>query len=273
MERRPGEQRLKLDEGQRRRAHVYGHGIEARYRHGSTDHLHDPLTLDGQGQARGQIHPLHQHHGEPGEGLRQQVPRVDESREGVAVSAHGQGDGPIAAALVAPADEPADGADGKRQQAQAVDKGPEGHGAQEYAPGPGAGPAQGQQEQPAPQQQRRGEQGQQRPPILLPAYQQGRDQQAAYPPRQAQEPGPLPEGKEVPERPQQRHRPRPPGPQGHAAQCPGEPQQQPIHGEVVQQKPFQTDPHATSTTSTVMSSCWPRRWAAAMSSSAMRSRG
>ena len=274
MERRRREQRLKIHQRQGRAPHVHGHGRLSRPRfHRGADHLHDPLPRHGQGPARGQLHPLHQHHRQARKGLRQQVARVHQGGKGGSRLAHLQGDGPGAAALVPPLDQIPDGPDEGRQQAQAVNGRPQGHGAKEHPAGPGPGPTQGQEQQPAAQEQGRGEQGQQGPKILPSTHQQGRDQQAGDPPQGAQEPGPFPQGQQVPEGPQQGREGRPARVHGHPAQGPRQPQQQPIHGEVVQQKPLQGDPHATSTTMTVMSSRWPLSRAAAMSSSAMRSRG
>ena len=157
MERRPGEQRLKLDERQGRRAHIHGHGLGPRRRYRAPDHLDDASALHNEGPTGGQVHPLHQHHRQAREGLRQQVPRIHKGGEGVGLTAYGQGDGPDAAPLIPPMDQKPDGADGERQQAQAVDGGSEGHGAQQDPARPGAGPAQGQEQQPAPQQQGRGQ--------------------------------------------------------------------------------------------------------------------
>lgn len=273
MERRPGEQRLKIDEGQGRRPHEHGHGVLSRCFHRGPDHLHDAPALYAERQARGQVDPLRQHHGEAREGLRQQVPRVHEGGERMGLPAHRQLHGPSAAFLVPAMDQKPDGADEEGQQTEAVDRRPEGHGAREHAPCPGTPLAQGEEQQPAPQQQGRREQGQEGAQVLLSTDDQRRRQQAAYPARQAQELRPLAQSDQVPHRPQQRHGRRPSGTDGHPAQGPRQLQQQPVHGEVVQQKPFQADPHATSTTKTVMSSRWPRPLAAAMISSAMRSRG
>lgn len=274
MERRPGEQRLKIHQRQGRNAHVHGHGRLSRPRlHRAFDHLHDPLPRHRKGPSGGQLHPLHQHHRQAREGLRQQVPRVHESGEGMPFVAHRQHDRSQAPSLVSPLNEVADGADEGRQQAQAVDGRPQGHRAQEDAAGPGARPVQGEQEQSAAQQQGREEQGKEPAQILPAAQEQGRRQQARHPPRGAQEPGPPVQGHQVPESPQQGRERRPARGHGQAAQGPGQLQQQPVHGEVVQQKPLQGDPHATSTTMTVMSSRCPFRRAASIRSSAMRSRG
>ena len=273
MERRPGEQRLKLNERQGRGAHVHGHGLAACHLHGAPDHLDDAPALHGKGQARGQVDPLHQHHGQAREGLRQQVPRIHEGGEGMGLPSHGQCDGPGAAPLIPPMDEISDRADEGWQQAQAIDSDSEGQRTQQHPARPGAGPAQGQEQQSASQQQRRSEQGQQGPQILLAADEQRRHQKAGDPPRKTQEPGPLAEGQEVPHRPQQ-GRTRRPGPRHRRpAQGSGQLQQEPVHGEVVQQEPLQADPHATSTTMIVMSSRCPFCRAASMRSSASRSRG
>ena len=274
MERRPGEQRLKIDERQGRTPHEHGHARLPRPRdHYGRDHLHDPLPRHWQRPPRGQLHPLHQHHRQTGEGLRQQVPRVHEGDEPVLLPAHRQGDGPGAAPLVPPVDQIPDGADQGRQQTQAVDRRPEGHGAQEHAARPGARSAQGEKQQPAPQQQGRQQQRQQGPQKRSAVQEQGRGQQAARPPRQAQQPGPPAEGQQVPRRPHEGREGRPPRRHRRPAQGGGQPDQQPVHGEVVQQKPFQGDPHATSTAKMVMSSRWPRHLASAITASAMRSRG
>ena len=273
MERRSGEQRLKIVERQGRRPHIHGHGFQSLHLHDAPYHLDDAPAFYRKRQARRQIHALRQHHGQAREGLRQQIPRVREGGEGVGPPARRQPDGQDPAFLVPAMDQKPDGPDQQGQQAQAVDRRPQGHGAEKHPAGPGARPPQRQQEQPAPQQERRREQGQDRAQKLLSADNQRGDQEASDPARQAQKLWPPAEGQQIPRRPQQRHGRRPPGADGHPAQGPRQLQQQPVHGEVVQQKPFQADPHATSTTKTVMSSRWPRPFAAAMSSSAMRSRG
>ena len=246
MERRRRQQRLKINERQGRSTHVHGRRLSIRPRlHRGPDHLHHPLPRHRQGQPRRQIDPFRQHHGQARKGLRQQVPRIHEGGEGMSPAAHRQGDGAKTASFVAPADQIPDYVDEGWQQAQAVDRRPHGHRAQEHPAGPGARLPQSQQQQPASQQQRCGEQGQQRPEILPAAQHQRR---------------------------QQRERRPAPG-DGHPAQGSGQPQQQPVDGEVVQQKPFQGDPHATSTTMTVMSSRWPFPFAAMRRASAIRSRG
>lgn len=272
MERRRREQRLKIPQGHGRRSHEHGRLLLS-HRHRGPDHLDDAPAFHGQRPPRGQFHPLHQHHGQAGEGLRQQVSRIHEGGEGVFFPPHGQGDGPAAAPLIPPLDQAPNGPDGGRQQAEAVDGDPEGQRPQQHAPGPGAGTAQGDQEQRAAQQERRKQERQEGAPILPSAQHQGRQQQAEDPARRAQEPGPSAQGSEVPRRPQKGRERRPAPPHGRAAQSSRQGDEQPVHGEVVQDEPLQGDPHATSTTSTVMSSRWPRSRAAAMSPSAMRSRG
>ena len=273
MERRPGEQRLEFDERQGRGAHVHGHGLAACHLHSAPDHLDDAPALHGKGQARGQLDPLHQHHGQAREGLRQQVPRIHEGGEGMGLPAHGQGYGPGAAPLVPPMDEIADGADEQGQYTRPIDGDSEGQRAQQHPARPGAGPAQGQEQQSASQQQGCGEQGQQGPQILLAADEQRRHQQAPDPPRQTQQPRPFAQGHQVPHRPQQGRTRRPAPGHRRPAQGPGQLQQEPVHGEVVQQEPLQADLHATSTTMIVMSSRCPFCRAASMRSSASRSRG
>ena len=273
MERRPGEQRLKIDERQGREAHVYGHGLGPRRRHRAPDHLNDALSRYDEGPTRGQVHTLHQHHREAREGLRQQVPRIHEGGEGVRLAANGQGDGPDAAPFIPPVDEIPDRADEQGQHTKPIDGDSQGHGPQQHPARPGAGPTQGQEQQPAPQQQRRLEQGQERTQILLSAHEQGRRQKAGDPPRQAQEPGPPAKGHQVPHRPQQGRARRPARGDRRPAQGARQLQQEPVHGEVVQQEPFEADPHATSTTITVMSSRCPFCRATSIRSSASRSRG
>ena len=91
---------------------------------------------------------------------------------------------------------------------------------------------------------------------------QGRDQEAQYPPPKPEKLRKKPQGKGIPQCPQEADAPGAYGANLHAPQRPGEAEQQPIHHQVVQQKPFQADPHATSTTMTVMSSGRPRSMAA-----------
>ena len=233
MERRRREQRLKIDERQRRSAHVHGHGPPPQF-HRGPDHLHDPLSRHRQRSPGGQPHALHQHHGQPGEGLRQQVPRIHEGVEGIPVPAHRQGDGPAAAPLVAPADQIPDGTDQRRQQAQPIEEGPEGHGAGQRTAGPMPDPPRGQQQQPAAQHQRRQEQGQEGSQILPTAEDKRRQQQAERPPRQAQQPRPLSQGGKVPQRSQQGGEGRLPRFHRQPAQGRRQLQQQPVHREVVQ---------------------------------------
>ena len=73
MERRPGEQRLKIDERQGREADVHGHGIAVRRFHRAPDHLDGTSALHNERPTGRQVHPLHQHHGQARKGLRQQV--------------------------------------------------------------------------------------------------------------------------------------------------------------------------------------------------------
>lgn len=272
MERRPGEQRLKIGKRQGRCAHKHGHGLPSLDLDRAPDHLYDPPPLHGQGPAGRQVYPLHQHHRQAREGLRQQVPRVHEGGEGVRLPVHGQRDGPGAAPLIPPVDEIPDRANAGDQQAEAVDGHPQGHRAEKHPARPGAGPAQGHEQQPASQQERRCEQGQQRPQILPAAEDQRRRQQAPDPSQRAKEPRPSAQSQQIPHRASQGRKRRPFRTDGHPAQGAGQLQQQPVHGEVVQQKPFQADPHATSTTMTVMSSRCPFCRAASMRSSASRSR-
>ena len=272
MERRPGEQRLKLPQTQGRSPHEHGHGRAARLRlHRPRRHLDDPLPLHGQGPPRRQVDPLHQHHRQTGQGLRQKVPRVHEGGEAKRLFAHRQRDGAQAPPLVPPVDEIPDPPDQRRQQAQPVHRRPKGHRAKEHPAGPRL--THGQQQHPAPHEQRRGEEGQKRTQSLPPAHQQRRHQQTPHPSRQAQQPRPPAQRQRVPHRSQKRQEQGPPGLHPHPAQGPGQPQQQQIHPRVVQQKPLQGDPHATSTTMTVMSSRCPFSWAAAISDSAICSRG
>ena len=274
MERRRRQQRLKINERQGRCPHVHRHRRPARLDlYGAFDHFDDPLSRHRQRPPGWQVDPLHQHHRQPRQWLRQQIPRVQEGGENMGFAAHRQGDSPPTAPFVPPVDQLPKGADAWRQQAKAVDRRPQGHRAQEHAAGPGACLPQSQQQQPASQQQRCGEQGQQRPHILPAAHQQRRGQETPDPPRQTQQPRPFPQGDEVPEGSRQGREGRPARPHRHAAQGPGQLQQQPVHGEVIQQKPFQGDPHATSMTMTVMSSRWPLSLAAARRDSAIRSRG
>ena len=193
MERRRRQQRLKIDERQGRPACVHGHRRPARPRfHRGPDHLHDPLPRYRQRPPGRQVDPLHQHHGQARKGLRQQVSRIHEGGEGMGFTAHRQGDGAGAAPLVPPVDQVTNGADEGRQQAEAVDSRPQGHRAQEHPAGPGPGSAQGKEQQSPAQQQRRGEQGEKGPEILLAAHEQRRHQQAGRPSRQAQQLGPFP---------------------------------------------------------------------------------
>ena len=274
MDGRPGEQRLKRPQRQGRQPDIYGHRVLFRPRlDRPPHHLYDPLALNGEGQPRGQLDPLRQHHGQPRQGLRQQIPRIHECREGIGSVPHPQGGGPQAPPLIPPMDKMPNGADEDRQQTEAVDGRPQGHGAEKHTARPGACLVQGDEQQSAPQQKRCDEKGQKGAQILPAADDQRGRQQTPHPTGQAQKHRPLPQGRQVPQSPQQGRERRPFRGCPHAAQGPREPQQQPIHGEVVQQKPFQGDPHATSMTMTVMSSRWPLRFAAAMSDSAMRSKG
>ena len=255
MERRGGQQRLKINERQGRTAHAHGHGRQVLSRlYRAPDHLDNALALQGQGPSRRQVHALHQHHRQTGQRLRQQIPRVNEGGEAVPVFAHRQAYLPQASPLVPPVDEIPDGANGPRQQAQAVDGDPEGHGAQEHPAGPGTVFAQGQQQQYAPQQQGRCEQREERPKVLLAAQEQGCPQQTPHPPQGTQQPRPPAQGHEVPQGPQQRRTRCPGRADRHPAQGFCQPDEEPVRSEVVQQKPFERDPHATSTTMTVMSS-------------------
>ena len=274
MDGRPGEQRLKRPQRQGRRTDIHRHRVPLRPRlDRAAHHLYDPLPLNGKGQPRGQLDPLRQHHGQARQRLRQQIPRIHESREGIGLFPHPQGDGPKAAPLIPPLDQMPNGANEGRQQAEAVDRRPQGHGAEEHAARPRARPIQCKKQQPAPQQKRRGKKGQQGAQIFPSADDQGRRQQTPHPAGRAQKHWPLSQGRQVPQGPRKGRERRPFWGRPHAAQGPGEPQQQPIHGEIVQQKPFQGNPHATSMTMTVISSRWPLRFAAAMSDSAMRSKG
>ena len=274
MERRSREQRLKIHQRQGCRSHVHGHGRLLRPRsHRGPDHPDYPLSLHHQRPTRGQLYPLRQHHRQPGKGLRQQVARIHERVEGVGPVSHRQKDPSPAASLVPPMDQMPNAADRDRQQAQAVDGRPQGHGAEKHAADPWAGPPQGEKEQPAAQEQRRQKQGQEGTQILPAAQEQRRDQETGDPPRQAQQPRPPSQGGEVPQRPQEGRESHPARTRRRSAQGPRQLQQQTVHGEIVQQKPFQGDPHATSTTMTVMSSRCPLSLAAAISSSAMRSKG
>ena len=239
MERRPGEQRLKFDERQRRLAHIHGHpGPVLSQPHRGPHHLHHPLPRHLQGLSRGQLHPLHQDHRQARKGFRQQIPRVHQGGEGKGPAPHVQNDGSPAALLVPPMDQKPDGTNEGRQQAEAVDGRPQGHGAQEHPAGPGAGPAQGEEQQAAPQQQGRGEQRQQGSKILPAADEQRRDQQTAHPPRGAQEPRPSAQRRQIPARSQQGRERGAARAQRYAAQGPGQLQQEPVHREVVQQKPL-----------------------------------
>ena len=191
MERRPGEQRLKISERQGRSAHIHAHGFKSRDLHFATDHLNEALPLHGEGPPGRQVHPLHQHHRQARERLRQQIPRIHEGGEGVRLIPDRQGDGPDAASRVPPMDQIADGTDEQGQYAKPIDGDPEGHGPRQHPARPGTGLSQGQEQQSASHQQGCGEQGQERAQILLSADEQGRHQKAGDPPRGAQEPGPL----------------------------------------------------------------------------------
>ena len=152
MERRRREQRLKIDERQRRRPHVYRHRRPAQPRlYHPGDHLDDPLSRYGKGPARGQIDPLRQHHPEAGKGLRQQVPRIHEGGKDEALIAHREDDPPAAAAFIPPMDQIPYASPQGRQQAQAQDRRPEGQRAQKH-PADAGGAAQGENQHPTPQQ-------------------------------------------------------------------------------------------------------------------------
>ena len=232
MERRRREQRLKFPQGHGRRPHEHGR-FRLPHRHRGPDHLHHAPSLHGQRPPRGQVHPLHQHHGQAGEGLRQQISRIDKGGEGVLLLPHGQRDGPAATPLIPPANQAPHGTDSGRQQAEAVDGDPKGRRAQQHASGPGPRPAQGEKEHPPAQQQRSKEERQEGAPILPPAQDQSRQQEAKDPARRAQQPGPSAEGSEVPCRPQEGREGRPAPPHRRAAQGFGQPNEQPVHGKVV----------------------------------------
>jgi|GEM_PF-5053012 len=273
MQRRCGQQRVERSQLQGRRPHEHGDPLPIRPSlHGAGNHLDHPLPLQSQRPPRGQVQPLRQHHGQARQGLRQQIPRVHEGDQFHRFSAHRQGDPFEAASLKAPVHQIADAPDQQRQEAQPIYGRPQGHRAQVH-PLHRSRAAPGQQNHPAPQQQRGRRQGQKRPEVFPSAHEQRRHQQARRPPRQAQQPGAPAQGQRVPNRPQEREQRRPAGPDRHAAQGPGQLQQQKVHPHVVQQKPLQGDPHATSMTMTVMSSRCPLRRAASISDAAICSRG
>ncbi len=116
MERRSGEQRLKIDERHGRTAHIYGHSLPSRL-HRSSDHLYHPLLRHDQRAARRQVHALHQHHRQARERLRQQVPRVHKSGERHPFFSHDQNDPTHAILLISSVDKVSDSADKGRQQA------------------------------------------------------------------------------------------------------------------------------------------------------------
>ena len=262
MDRRPGQQRLILPQIHGRPAHIHGDRLApCRRPHPAPAHLHRPPAFHLQRPPRRQRHPRpHQHHRQAGQGLREQVPRVQERRELPDASPRLQPDPPNAAALEPAADKIPHAANEQGQQAQAVDSHPQGQGAQQRAAG--------EQEQGPAQDHRGHQQGKDRPQILPPPHQKGRGQQADHPAGQAQQPRKPAQGQGVPHRPQEGHKDRPPRLHLHAAQRPRQVQQEQVDGHVVQQKPLQGHLHATSTTMTVMSSRCPLRRAAAKRSSA-----